>query len=134
MVDHIVETPVRAGRVEIRSGIGARRRWRAEEKGRIVAESLAPGAVVSEVARRYDLTPQHLFAWRHEAKQGRLALPGEAMVFVPIEATADAVEPPPVAARGTRLTIEVEGVVLHAEPGTDAAWLGAVVRALKPAA
>jgi transposase-like protein len=30
----------------------------------VVAESYAPGAVVSEVARRHEIAPQHLFAWR----------------------------------------------------------------------
>ncbi|WP_271610510.1 transposase [Bradyrhizobium sp. CCBAU 21359] len=36
-------------------------RWSEEVKGRIVAESYAPGAVVSEVARRHGISPQHLF-------------------------------------------------------------------------
>src|SRR5271166_5870804 len=59
MVDHIVDTSERRGGVDIRVGVGRRRRWRAADKGRIVAESYAPGAVVSEVARRHDITPQH---------------------------------------------------------------------------
>src|SRR5437899_10760710 len=67
MVDHIVDASERRGGVDIRVGVGRRRRWRAEDKGRIVAESYAPGAVVSEVARRHDITPQHLFAWRKAA-------------------------------------------------------------------
>jgi transposase len=39
-------------RVEVISGIERRRRWSEEQKRAIVAESFAPGAVVSEVARR----------------------------------------------------------------------------------
>jgi transposase-like protein len=55
----------------------------AENKG--VAESYAPGAVVSEVARRHEITPQHLFAWREAARAGRLIVPAEeAPVFVPV--------------------------------------------------
>jgi transposase-like protein len=38
-------------RVEVLTGPGRRRRWSADEKARIVAETLAPGARVSEVAR-----------------------------------------------------------------------------------
>jgi transposase-like protein len=62
-------------RLEVITGALGRRRWSAEAKARIVAESLAPGVVISEVARRHDLRPQQLFAWRHQARQGRLALP-----------------------------------------------------------
>src|SRR5215831_13821297 len=35
-----------------------RRRWRDDVKAQIVAESYAPGAVASEVARRYEISPQ----------------------------------------------------------------------------
>lgn len=43
------------------------RRWAAEVKARIVAETFAPGASVSAVARSYDLDPSQLFAWRRKA-------------------------------------------------------------------
>lgn len=33
-----------------------RRRWSHEEKGRVVAEAVAPGAVIADVARRHDGT------------------------------------------------------------------------------
>jgi transposase len=55
MVDHIVETSEARGRVDIQVGAGRRRRWSDEAKGRMVAESYAPGAVVSEVARQNDI-------------------------------------------------------------------------------
>jgi transposase-like protein len=70
MVDHIV------GISEQRRRIG-RRRWSAEVKGRIVAESFVPGAVAAEVARRHGLSPQHLSAWRKAARAGLLNLPGD---------------------------------------------------------
>ena len=75
MVDHIVDASELRGRVDIRVGVGRRRRWSDEAKGRIVAESYAAGAVVSEVARRHDISPQHLFAWRKAARAGQLSLP-----------------------------------------------------------
>src|SRR5215469_7869424 len=47
-----------------------RRRWSDEEKGRIVAEAIAPGAVIADVARRHDLAPQKLSNWIRVAKDG----------------------------------------------------------------
>jgi transposase len=41
-----------------------RRVWSEAEKRRIVAESRAPGASVSVIARRYDLNANMLFTWR----------------------------------------------------------------------
>jgi transposase len=64
-LDHKLEpeaTPIR--RLEVITGTGGRRRFSADDKARIIEETLAPGAVVSHVARRYGLTPQQLFTWR----------------------------------------------------------------------
>ena len=43
-----------------------RRRWSEDQKRAIVAESLVPGAVVSDVARRADIGPGQLYRWRKE--------------------------------------------------------------------
>jgi hypothetical protein len=50
-------------RLEVITGVGGRRAWSHEDKGRIVAESFAAGANVSAVARRYGLRPQQVYAW-----------------------------------------------------------------------
>ena len=52
-------------RVEIFQG-RARRRWLAEEKRRLVAETLAPGATVHGVARRHGVNTSQLFTWRKQ--------------------------------------------------------------------
>jgi transposase len=50
-----------------------------------VAGSFVPGAVVSEVARRHDIWPQHQLAWRKAARAGLRSLPAdEAPMFVPV--------------------------------------------------
>jgi transposase len=43
-------------------GIERGRHWSKDEKAQIVEETLAPGAVVSEVARRYGVAPSLLAA------------------------------------------------------------------------
>ena len=53
-------------RVEVITGLERRRRWSEEQKRAIVAESLAPGAIVSEVARRADVCPGQIYRWRQE--------------------------------------------------------------------
>jgi transposase len=57
-------------RVEVISGPERRRRWSAEQKRAIVAASLAPGAVVTEIARRADICPGQIYRWRREIGVG----------------------------------------------------------------
>ncbi|WP_413661933.1 IS66-like element accessory protein TnpA [Methylocystis iwaonis] len=69
-------------RIEVITGGGERRRrWSVAEKAQAVEESLAPGAVVSVVARRHGLAPQQLFSWRQKARrQAEL----DAVSFAPV--------------------------------------------------
>jgi transposase len=52
---------------EILTGPERRRRWSAEEKARIVAETTRPGARVTDVARRHEVSRGLLYTWRREA-------------------------------------------------------------------
>ena len=134
MVDHIVDASEPRGRVDIRVGVGRRRRWSVEAKGRIVAESYAPGAVVSEVARRHDMSPQHLFGWRKAARAGLLTLSAdEVPMFVPVvrEARDDIVAA--AANRSGAISIEIAGAVVRVERGVDLGWLRDVLQAVKAA-
>ena len=135
MVDHIIDASEQRGRVDIRVGVGRRRRWGVETKGRIVAESYAPGAVVSEVARRHDMSPQHLFGWRKAARAGLLTLPADELpMFVPVvRATHNAGAAPAAGNSSGAITIDIAGVVVRAEPGVDPGWLRDVLRAVKAA-
>jgi transposase len=135
MVDHIVDASERRGRIDIRTGIGRRRRWSDEVKGRVVAESYEPGAVVSEVARRHDITPQHLFGWRKAARSGRLVLPAADLpMFVPVvTGTGDLGAVGAVPRRAGSIVIEIAGAAVRADPGVDLGWLRDVLRAVKAA-
>jgi transposase len=77
-------------RVEIITGTGRRRRWSTDAKEAIVAESFAPGASVSAVARRHDISPSLLFLWRRQATRGQVAERGDRGMppgFVPVAIT-----------------------------------------------
>ena len=135
----------RAGyrRVEVLTGPGRRRRWSVESKARVVAESLVPGARPSEVARRWQICSQQVFAWRREARAGLLALPAQGGVavppgpeFVPIHAEQALLPAAPAPAPVSPPVIEVEvaGAVVRVRPGMDAALLMSVLRAVRASA
>jgi transposase len=130
--DRRVDPEVReVRRLEVINGALGRRRWDGDAKARIVAESLAPGVVISEVARRHDLRPQQLFAWRRQARQGRLALPAEELAFVPVVAAAEA---PTTSARPAGLIeIGLGDAVVRVPPEVDGRLLSKVLRAVKAA-
>ena len=123
-------------RVEVLRGPERRRRWSWEEKARIVAESLAPDAVASAVARRYGLHRNQLYAWRRElrAAPAAPAAPDDAagsarsapLGFVPVVVSEE-----PAAARGSAVEIEMAGARVRVAPGVDPALLADVLRTLK---
>ena len=84
------------------------RSWAEELKREIVAASLAPGASVSLVARRYDVNTNQLFRWRRHYRDGVLA-PADPSCPVLIPVT---VVPEPVGGSGaspvTADRIEIE--------------------------
>jgi transposase len=66
--------------------VGGRRRWSAEDKRRIVAETWAPDASFSAVAKRHDLHPGQVFTWRRTLRdevRGRRIVRGKA-TLVPV--------------------------------------------------
>ena len=65
---------------EVLSGPERRQRWGNEEKARLVAEIMVPGAKVTEIARRHGISRSLLYTWRREAgreiaSEGASALP-----------------------------------------------------------
>jgi transposase len=89
---------------------------------------MAPGAVVSEVARRNGLSPQHLFTWRRQAKREADNHP---LAFTPVVVSPDTPQPTPATCREAIIEIAVEGAVIRVPPGADGATLARVLHALK---
>jgi transposase len=139
-----ITEPVR--RIEVFTGTGRRRAWSADDKARIVAESVTSGESVCAVARRYGLSPQQLFGWRRQARQPREATAGDARLFVPaVVESARAEAPLPVPSPGTQapkrvrrtesisglIEVEIGGVTVRAGRGADVKMVAAVIRVLK---
>jgi len=126
------------GRLEVLADRSGRRRWSAEVKGRLVRESLAPGATVSGVARRHGLMPQQLTRWRRLARQGRLALPeapetagaDSAGAFAALVVAEDPPPEPATAAEGS-IELVVGTVVVRLPATTPAVRIAEIAAALE---
>jgi len=123
-------------RVEVLTGPGRRRKWSDDDKARIVAETSQPGAVVCEVAQRWQLSLQQVFDWRHRARKALLSAAAEP-AFVPIvpETLAPVPEPAASPARpAPSIKVTLLGAVLHVPSGADAELLTMVLRAVQSSA
>lgn len=140
-LDHRLEPEGEVRRFEVINGAIGRRRWSGDERARILEETLAPGAVVSAVARRHGLTPQQLFTWRREARKAAETLPAfvPAVIAQPAVAAPESGTPsqPPrprrrvQRRRAAAIEIDVDGVKVTIENGASRATIEAVIGALK---
>jgi transposase len=122
-------------RIEVLTGADTRRRWSEETKARIVAESFAEGAVVSQVARRHGLRPQQLFDWRRELRAQWRQVPAvvEMPAFVPAVVEEAVAVPTPAAPAPSGIEIEAGLFVLRLRGAVDGQALATVLRAVKAA-
>lgn len=122
-------------RVEILTGPTRRRRWSAEDKARVVAETLVPGARVSEVARRWQVCSQQVFGWRRAARRDMRTAPATtgqmASEFVPVVTEGVPVTTAPHASASV-IEVRLAGAVVRVAPDVnDTAQLTAVLRAIR---
>ena len=116
------------------TGFGGRRNWPPEVKGEIMLEALAPGAVISGVARRHGMRPQQLFGWLREARKES----AEGVNFVPV-VVEPGDEPPPVPRPKKRakrtgdgaIEVDIDEVRVRIGRGAEARTVAAVIQALK---
>jgi len=141
MTEHSADTKA-IRRIEVITGTGRRRMWSAEDKARIIAETVTSGESVCAVARRHGLSPQQLFGWRRQAR--RPLAPSDAAVplFVPAVVEKPSPERGPRRRRHRRrpekvsqvsgtIEMEIDGVNIRVGRGADARTVAAVIRALK---
>ena len=127
-------------RVEVLDGVERRRRWSSEEKARIIEETLAPGAKVSEVARRHGISASLVFTWRRQSRANHVpaaVAPRFAAVRIseaPTEAAVSTPSEQPRAAGGRNGVIEISlggGRRVRVDASVDAAALARVLDVLE---
>ena len=117
------------GQVTVLTGARRHRDWSDEERLEILREAFSPGAVVSQVARRYDVSRTLIYIWR------RAALRRAEAAFVPA-VIEDAPEPAvaPIAPTGPEAAIVLEltdGRRLRISASTPPALAVAALRAVR---
>ena len=110
--------------ITVLTGPERRRRWRDDEKLAILEEAFAPGACVSEVARRREVSSSLIYTWRRQASSATSG-PG----FVEAVVSEAGARPEP----GCQAVIQVELASGRLNIGAAAspALVGAVLRALR---
>ena len=94
--------------MEIITGVERRRRWRPEEKLRVLAELDEPGTTVAEVARRHELSRGLVWQWRAAQQRGELVAADAA--FVPMHVVAELPAP------GIAAPPQPDRVLVEADP------------------
>ena len=123
------------GGMEIITGVERRRRWRLEDKLRIVAEAERPGACFVEIARRHEIGRSVLWSWRRQVREGVLAAEPTpdppAAASVPAE---PATGPAKLASDKAAARIEIalpDGTVIRVDEAIGAAALRRVMAAVR---
>jgi transposase len=131
-----VIAPVRPRRMEVLTGPERRRKWSDEAKIAIVAEALADGVVVSDVARHHDVMPSQLFGWMRQFRDAALATiaPPPSPMFTPAVVEVPVAMPspaPPTAEPPGEIEIGVGVATVRIRGAVDAKTLAAVLKALR---
>jgi transposase len=99
--------------ITLLTGPERRRRWSGEDRARILAAAFAPGAIVADIARQFEVSTSLVYKWREQALAVRSGgafapavlapapPPAPPPASAPLDATAILVE----LANGTRLKI-----------------------------
>jgi transposase len=112
------------------TGPERRRRWSEEDRRRIVEAAFTPGAVVTEVARRYEISTALIYNWRKAARGA-----GGGVTFAPA-VVVDAPERPSMATESSAspaIVVELaQGARVTIGAGACPALVTATLRSLRP--
>jgi transposase len=122
-------------RHEVIVGVERRRRWSDEQKLSMVMEVGVLGATVAEVARRHDLTRQHIYQWRRELRRKGLWPCSGETVFLALDAPREDIaagEPPRCEAALVEIVLR-NGRELRCRGGIGDADLARLIRLVETA-
>lgn len=123
--------------MEIITGVERRRRWRPEQKLRILSELDEPGATVAEVARRHEVSRGLLWQWRDAQRRGNLVVQEPAFLPMRVLAAPEAPPAPPLPGNAAgepdgRIEIVLpDGTTLRVSETVGAVGLHRVLAALR---
>ncbi|TJZ83101.1 IS66 family insertion sequence element accessory protein TnpB [Paracoccus hibiscisoli] len=126
-------------RLEVIEGPSGRRLRTKAEQARIAAESLVPGASVTDVAQRHGTTRWQIYDWRRKLRTGQLVVP-ESVAALPMfaelvmEGAAAGAEMPAEVVVATGVEIVVGDVVIRVGADADEVLLTRAIRAARAAA
>lgn len=121
------------GQISLQTGRERRRHWSEADQRDILRAAFTPGAVVTEVSRRFDVSTSLIYKWRRRT----MAMRAEA-AFVPAVLVAETPSPvavglplPSPGLDGAGVVVELAGgsrvtIAAHVAPALAAAVLGAL--------
>jgi transposase len=125
--------------VTVLTGRDRRRKWDLDDRHRILTMAFAPGAVIADIARQFDIASSMIYKWRRQALATQ-----KVSGFAPAIITADSETLPsvpsvpsplaPQSATAMPVAITVEfpsGVRLKIEASASSALVTAALRALQ---
>lgn len=121
-------------RLEVIEGPTGRRRRTKAERARIAAESLVPGASVTDVAQRHGTTRWQVYDWRRKLRSGQLVVPESVAalpMFAELVVEGPAAEMPAETEASTGVEIVVGDVVIRVGADADEALLTRSIRAAR---
>ena len=117
--------------ITVLTGPERRRRWRPEDKMRILAEAFSPGACVDAVARRHDVSRGLIYTWRRKLLS---ELPQPVPAALPGPGFAEAVladEPSRAMDSCAAIMVELPGSRVSIAASASPALASAVLKALR---
>ncbi len=120
-------------RHEVIIGVERRRSWSDEQKLSILSEVGVGGATVAAIARRHDITRQHIYQWRRQLRDRGLWPSAERTTFLALDGPDTVSAEAPPAPAGTVEIVLANGRVLRSTGGIYDTELARLIRLVETA-